>query len=983
MLHKLLCISLLAFSFGAFCQERPYTFYTIHDGLPQSQIQCMFQDSRGYIWLGTYGGLCFFNGVKFQSIIPKDGLPTPLVRQIQEDKKGNIWFSSGPFICKYDGQKVTYDSINIVFWDGRFFIDKSETAWAINRKDNLLYHSVNFKDWVKEEALSDKKWGSLRYDKKRDRLRLTNLDAQPFAYEKGRLTKLSNSSMTFENLVTNFQVDYGFNKDSIYELRDSSLEFYCKTKVKKILDVLRIGETLYYASDTMLYAQNKSKQTDSISFKNFNIKSLFTDRDSNLWIGAEEGLFRVYPKGILNFSKKQLSGVWSMVEDTEGAMWFGEYFTHKLKKYDGRIVKEITFNFPLKSGLEQGDFGGFYFGGDKDNKGNLYFPMSWGVLKYDGKRFSAFDKAVIEKSTSLYLYVDTVRNIILSGAKAGINIINLENGATTFYDGKKDETCNGFILGITKDLKGRYWMASCWGLAYFDWEQKKVIYTKASQNKKTKLTITAPVFCDKKGGIWVGSTRGLLYYDEEKDSLVLVAKRVSEGIVSSIVGYKDDYLVFGAIDGLYFLDLKAFYTEGGKVIIRGFNQHNGYLGIEPNQNGMYVDSKDNVWVTASDIVTKITPSELDMSKHLLTPYITAINDKRILFESYNTTVALDYGVNSVKIGFDAVGFERPFDTDYRYKIAGVQNDWTDWNKQDFAFIDRLSSGNYTIQVQVRPSGTVDESEIKQASMQFKVSLPFYKSPNFGFYLLGIVALLLGLGVFFYYDRKRKSAEATRQHLSDIERQKELELLNNEMSHRVRNNLGMMQKIMFMQAQRTENGSAKKVLQEGGDRIQAMSLLHDYLITQKGVEFLNMKGYIQELCEKVKISYGDMIQNLSFETDFESIQLTEIFGRHVGLIVSELLTNSIKYAFHDTPQPRISVKLAVEGDNILLTYSDNGSGMPDSINPNLTTTLGLKLIYGIVERFDGEINIKNKNGLTYEINFINQNKQNGIPKNSHS
>lgn len=70
-------------------QSLPFKLYTPHDGLPQSQIVSMFQDSRGYIWVGTKGGLAYFDGVRFHAFGAKEGLPNLHISSIQEDKTGN------------------------------------------------------------------------------------------------------------------------------------------------------------------------------------------------------------------------------------------------------------------------------------------------------------------------------------------------------------------------------------------------------------------------------------------------------------------------------------------------------------------------------------------------------------------------------------------------------------------------------------------------------------------------------------------------------------------------------------------------------------------------------------------------------------------------------------------------------------------------------------------------------------------------------
>ena len=256
---------------------------------------------------------------------------------------------------------------------------------------------------------------------------------------------------------------------------------------------------------------------------------------------------------------------------------------------------------------------------------------------------------------------------------------------------------------------------------------------------------------------------------------------------------------------------------------------------------------------------------------------------------------------------------------------------------------------------------------------FQIDIPFYKQPYFPF-LAAFLLIGFGLGAWWLYHRQQQRENAAnKQHQEVIEQHTRLELLNAEMSHRVRNNLNIMQQIMTMQARRATNEEAKKVLKEGVDRIQAMSILHNHLIAYNESEFLLMKEYIEELCDKVKASYSDDTKNLVFKIDTENLSLDEIFGRHIGLIVSELLTNSIKYAFTNQPEPQVTIHLFEKDGAVCLIYQDNGQGIPDNFDLSETTSLGMKLIHGISERFGGKIMFRNHEGLYCQIKFEKRTK----------
>ena len=95
------------------------------------QVECIFQDSRGYIWAGTRGGVSRFNGETFENILLKDGLPSLSVRGIAEDSKGNIWFSTTKGLAKYNGQNLVSFPSDII-QPFEIEIDERDRIWLID-----------------------------------------------------------------------------------------------------------------------------------------------------------------------------------------------------------------------------------------------------------------------------------------------------------------------------------------------------------------------------------------------------------------------------------------------------------------------------------------------------------------------------------------------------------------------------------------------------------------------------------------------------------------------------------------------------------------------------------------------------------------------------------------------------------------------------------------------------------------------------------
>lgn len=739
-------------------QSLPYRLYTPHDGLPQSQIISIFQDSRGYIWVGTHSGLAYFDGAKFHSLTAKDGLPYAFIPKIQEDQKGNILFYAGKWLCQYDGRSVSFDTTSIRFKESNFGLDENGTIWAISAKDNLLYFSQNRKDWKlaaeKYEAINGITWHNILWDKQFGRLLLLSTSGDLYAFKGSNLTQFKSKFYTNSSFWQGGFAGYGFREDSIFHIGEHEYTFLRKGNGLISSSVQNKEGNFYFINrfDKYLHQFDQKGQThtDSIGVP---INFLFLDHNDNLWIATEAGLMRVFTKGFENFGKAQLDLVWSMAEDNNGNMWFGEYYSRKLKKYDGKTIKSQQINYSIKPGLAVGGFSAFYFGGGKDKSGNLYFSNDQGILKYDGKKFYFFDKTIPQRALSFNLYVDTLKNILVSGTIGGVNVIDIKSGAAHFLGKNQGLFMDINVLGVTKDGMGNYWLGTGIGLAVLNTEQGKIIKNYTPKMGNFPYYGTSCIFGDFQGNIWAGSAKTLLFHDIKQDTFVEVAPNIIHSGINCIAGYKNEYLVVGANDGVYFIDLKAFYGQG-KTIVRYFNQYNGYTGIEPNQNCLFAASKGNVWVAASDIVTKITPSELSMESQPLRAYITEINNERVRYEDYGKRVSLPDGSNTAKIRFESVGFERPWNAEYSYKVDG--GEWSAWRTEDFAILDNLSSGVYTFYVKTRQTGMEYETDEQRASIQIKVTAPLLKEWWFPWVATTIVCMILGL-IWIYLRKVRQNS----------------------------------------------------------------------------------------------------------------------------------------------------------------------------------------------------------------------------------
>ena len=229
----------------------------------------------------------------------------------------------------------------------------------------------------------------------------------------------------------------------------------------------------------------------------------------------------------------------------------------------------------------------------------------------------------------------------------------------------------------------------------------------------------------------------------------------------------------------------------------------------------------------------------------------------------------------------------------------------------------------------------------------------------GFALVLATALLL----LYLFRLKRK------QKLLLEEKNLQIATLNGELNHRVKNNLMFVSSLMRLQARRLNSPEAKVAFKETENRVEAMAMIHRKLSLQSYRSSIEMYDYLQDLCQFLYQSYALNEALPSIELLFGKISLETEKALQIGLIINELVTNSFKHAFHDQKQPKITVSLRrKENQQILLTYADNGIGLPDHFNWQSTSSLGFRLVQDLSLQLDGELQIRNRSGTSFTLLF---------------
>ncbi len=263
--------------------------------------------------------------------------------------------------------------------------------------------------------------------------------------------------------------------------------------------------------------------------------------------------------------------------------------------------------------------------------------------------------------------------------------------------------------------------------------------------------------------------------------------------------------------------------------------------------------------------------------------------------------------------------------------------------------DKLKSKFFTSEADHRISLLQTEFEVAQKESTIQVQESQIKKQRTRQSLISIITgllflLLSVLFVTYRIDRKKN-------HL--LEKQnKEKEFLLKEIHHRVKNNLGIVSSLLSLQSALIEDQGVKDIMEESENRVYSMSMIHQKLYQGKNIDAIEMKDYFINLGNHILDSFG-MGGRIIINYAMETIELDVDTAIPLGLIVNELLTNSLKYAFPNDGEGEIIISLfEVDENTIRLEVSDNGIGIK-SDTPTRGTGFGTQLIQLLIQQLEGK------------------------------
>lgn len=204
---------------------------------------------------------------------------------------------------------------------------------------------------------------------------------------------------------------------------------------------------------------------------------------------------------------------------------------------------------------------------------------------------------------------------------------------------------------------------------------------------------------------------------------------------------------------------------------------------------------------------------------------------------------------------------------------------------------------------------------------------------------------------------------------------EKEVLLREVHHRVKNNFAVIHSLLSLQSQQIEDQKLRALFKESAERVQSMAMVHKQLYQSADLASVDFKGYIRSLARNLYFSYAAEPEKVDLQLRIEDISLGVDQAIPCGLIVNELISNALKYAFPKEKEGQGFIRISLgrkDKGEIELKVKDNGAGLPEDLDIHASPTLGLQLVSMLAEeQLEGKLDVSRTGGTEIRILFGEQ------------
>ena len=908
----------MLFSLKLSAQSYNFTNYSLKDGLPQSQVMAIYQAKDRTLWLGTYGGVSNFDGKEFTSYSKADGLGSNSINCIVEDNQNQIYFGTEAGINVLNKGKIS------TFFSGQsvshLLQDKQGTVWGITERKLFKIQSGKLVFY----SIADKSINAINADK------FGNIYA--FVAEKGIYQLQNGNWIVYQELP--------------HELSSLSItKILFDREVKDKIYLLTYRSGIFVLQGRTVKSFFKSPKIDAYY-------ALAQDNKGNIWVGSEKGAYFIHKDGsVINFnaenglSDNQVNEIFS---DAENNVWIS-CFSDGIYKYEGdAFIRYNKFKgqnvaYPI-SGIAA------------DKQDNLWFgTYNKGIFRYDGKKVESIDHPIFKDKKIYFVFADRAKNIWISTYGNGVWKYDGQKFSQVLKPERFDNSA------IAEDSEGGIWIN---GLKSSTYLKNGKIERITGFDGYSSCIFPFPL---SKDSVLIGTSNGVTLIRNKKVDPNFKIKSLANIHVLSIVKHGDN-LVFATLgDGIVTWNIKTKMVKR-YVVANGLNSNDIYslaiddgnnlwagtgrginklifnrpeqryevfrdqpLIVECNQNAI-INYKNSILVGTVNGLIKCKTVTSDESQdspfiHIqqVSIYHKSDRSKDFLIDlkkDYKSFYKLNYSQNHIAISFKGVYLTSPESVLYRYKLVGIDNDFSKPVPNTEIEYSAIRPGSYTFQVYAIANGR--QSNIEQFS--FTIVPPYYDTVVFK--VIAFLVLIFLIWFIFYLifktrERKKYQLEKLKQKEQEKIRKQTAEDFHDDIGNKL-TRINVLSEILDKKVDGTEKEQKEliRLIRENAGMLYTGTKDILWALDPHSDNLFEILVHIR--------NFGiDLFQNTGVDfkmegvlPEYQKLHLSMEFNRNLTLIFKEMLNNVLKHA--EATQVLIMV-IETDYNTINILTTDDGKG----------------------------------------------------------
>ncbi|HKQ91548.1 MAG TPA: two-component regulator propeller domain-containing protein [Blastocatellia bacterium] len=899
-------------------------------GLASNRLTCLYEDREGDLWMGTDGaGVTRLRRGVFTTYTTERGLPHNLIRGVTGDEAGNLWVLSANRIMRWEeatGRFLPTDLNQAKFTFGAEAFGSLGGFWDVDRTSLYRFARGRPTSWTRKDGLPSLNIHAVAEDRHGDVWAATS-DAGLVRIKDGKVARVYGAS---DGLPSNL----------MWFISGAEMRLACADRNRN-LHIISLDP---WAKRAVLHPPPGLLERLEIGQLYIDITALCEDREGNLWIGTQRrGLYRARKQVITSYSKRQGlvdNNAYPIYEDRAGAIWIGAWYTGLSRFKDGAFT-----NYTKRDGLPSGLVTAI----GEDQAGRLwvaaYGDVNRGGLRvFERGRFTVPGKLASIGGQVLAIFQDRT-GALWFGADRGL--IRYQDGAGATWT-TKDGLAGDEVKVIIEGAAGDLWVGCYGGLSRFK-DGKLTSWTE--RDGLASNTVRA-LYEDRDGSLWIGSYDGGLsrFKDGRFTRYTMKEGLFNDGVFQILEDARGNFWM-SCNRGVYRVNKHELdeFAAGRLASITSiaYGRSDGILNPECNGGGWPAGAKTRdgkLWFPTQDGVAVIDPEVIPFNAQPPPVIIESFMLDRapVAPLSFDRPVRIAPGWENFEIEYTALSFVNSERLRFKYKLEGLDQDWTEAGTRRTAYYSYVPPGQYVFRVIAANSDGVWNTEGQ--SLRIIVAPPFYRTWWFTTLVAAGASGLLGFA-WRYRVAQFKRAQAAQQAFARqlIESQEsERKRIAAELHDSLGQNLLIIRNRALLQATTLSDGSSRSQFDTFGAAIsqtleEVRAISHD--LRPPHLDQLGLRTALVAMIERVAASSTIRIMH-------ELGELNGVLqdGDEITLyrIVQESLNNILKHS----GATKARVNIAIRGGLLTLTIHDNGRGFTTYGDPRNSAGVGLQ---GIAER----------------------------------